>query len=237
MTSSTPSACCSPAASTAPCCSRSSGAITIGRAPDPRARGLAWEDAERAGDRSAAGTRRRSPGASRRSRRSTVDMRDVYPATHWAVVGQPPAYDTPDEDVYLEGRNIVLIVEGRGAVRAPRASRGSRSARSPATRFRTRRRSSSRRWRARSRSAWRAPSTIATPLAHLHKEDVDPARRRARRAARADAVVHESRCERRATAGSAASAASGATRSDRRRVDDPDGVQRVTAPAEARRAQ
>src|SRR5206468_1733916 len=39
----------------------------------------------------------------------TVDMRDVYPATHWAVRGEPPAYDTPDEDVYIEGRNIVLL--------------------------------------------------------------------------------------------------------------------------------
>jgi 7-cyano-7-deazaguanine synthase len=39
----------------------------------------------------------------------TVDMRDVYPATHWAVRGEPPAYDTPDEDVYLEGRNVVLL--------------------------------------------------------------------------------------------------------------------------------
>jgi len=39
----------------------------------------------------------------------TVDMRDVYPATHWAIRGEPPAYDTPDEDVYLEGRNIVLL--------------------------------------------------------------------------------------------------------------------------------
>ena len=36
-------------------------------------------------------------------------MRDVYPSTHWAITGHPPAYDTPDEDVYLEGRNIVLI--------------------------------------------------------------------------------------------------------------------------------
>jgi 7-cyano-7-deazaguanine synthase len=40
-----------------------------------------------------------------------VDMRDVYPATHWAITGHPPAYDTPDEDVYLEGRNIVLIAK------------------------------------------------------------------------------------------------------------------------------
>ena len=38
----------------------------------------------------------------------TVDMRDVYPASHWAVEGRPPAYNTPDEDVYLEGRNVVL---------------------------------------------------------------------------------------------------------------------------------
>jgi 7-cyano-7-deazaguanine synthase len=39
----------------------------------------------------------------------TVDMRDVYPPTHWAVRGEPPAYDTPDEDVFIEGRNIVLL--------------------------------------------------------------------------------------------------------------------------------
>jgi 7-cyano-7-deazaguanine synthase len=38
-----------------------------------------------------------------------VDMRDVYQPTHWAIEGRPPAYDTPDEDVYLDGRNIVLI--------------------------------------------------------------------------------------------------------------------------------
>ena len=39
----------------------------------------------------------------------TVEMRDVYRSTHWAVQGQPPAYHTPDEDVYLPGRNIVLL--------------------------------------------------------------------------------------------------------------------------------
>jgi 7-cyano-7-deazaguanine synthase len=37
------------------------------------------------------------------------DMTDVYPPTHWAIRGQAPAFDTPDEDVYLEGRNIVLL--------------------------------------------------------------------------------------------------------------------------------
>jgi 7-cyano-7-deazaguanine synthase len=39
----------------------------------------------------------------------SVDMRDVYAATHWAVEGKPPSYHTPDEDVYLPGRNIVLL--------------------------------------------------------------------------------------------------------------------------------
>ena len=38
-------------------------------------------------------------------------MRDVYPPTHWAVRGTPPAYDTADEDVYLTGRNLVLLAK------------------------------------------------------------------------------------------------------------------------------
>lgn len=37
------------------------------------------------------------------------DMQDVYPPTHWAIRGEAPAFDTADEDVYLEGRNIVLL--------------------------------------------------------------------------------------------------------------------------------
>jgi 7-cyano-7-deazaguanine synthase len=40
-----------------------------------------------------------------------ADMRDVYPQTHWAIRGTAPAYDTPDEDVYIEGRNIVLLAK------------------------------------------------------------------------------------------------------------------------------
>ena len=70
--------------------------------------GLAWEDAERrAIDRLLA-----SPVFSSGVEpvtTLTVDMRDVYAAEHWAVAGRPPAYDTPDEDVYLDGRNIVLL--------------------------------------------------------------------------------------------------------------------------------
>ena len=37
------------------------------------------------------------------------DMSDVYPATHWAIRGEPPAFDTPDEDVYIDGRNVILL--------------------------------------------------------------------------------------------------------------------------------
>ena len=75
--------------------------------------GLAWEAAEQAIvarflARAAAGGRVR-PLVS-----LTVDMRDVYAATHWAVEGRPPGYHTRDEDVYLPGRNVILL--GKAAV-------------------------------------------------------------------------------------------------------------------------
>jgi len=37
------------------------------------------------------------------------DVSDVYPPGHWAIRGEAPGFDTPDEDVYLEGRNIALL--------------------------------------------------------------------------------------------------------------------------------
>jgi 7-cyano-7-deazaguanine synthase len=37
------------------------------------------------------------------------DMRDVFAPDHWAVRGAPPGYDTPDEDVYIHGRNVILL--------------------------------------------------------------------------------------------------------------------------------
>jgi 7-cyano-7-deazaguanine synthase len=69
--------------------------------------GLAWEGVERAiVERLLASPpfRRVRPLVA-----LTVDMRDVYAATHWAVAGKPPAYHTPDQDVYLPGRNVVLF--------------------------------------------------------------------------------------------------------------------------------
>jgi 7-cyano-7-deazaguanine synthase len=70
--------------------------------------GFAWEAEELA----MAGRLLASPRMSGNIRPVAVlrfDMRDVYPTTHWAVRGEPPAFDTPDEDVYIEGRNVVLL--------------------------------------------------------------------------------------------------------------------------------
>jgi 7-cyano-7-deazaguanine synthase len=39
----------------------------------------------------------------------TVDARDFYPSDHWARAGGPPPFNSPDADVYLEGRNVLLI--------------------------------------------------------------------------------------------------------------------------------
>ena len=70
--------------------------------------GLAWEAAERA---IVSRFLEQQPLRSRvRPLASlSVDMRDVYAATHWSVTGNAPAYHTPDEDVYLPGRNIILL--------------------------------------------------------------------------------------------------------------------------------
>ena len=70
--------------------------------------GLAWESVERAiVERWLATVGRRFD--LRPLAPLSIDMRDVYPASHWALVGRPPSYHTRDEDVYLPGRNIVLL--------------------------------------------------------------------------------------------------------------------------------
>jgi 7-cyano-7-deazaguanine synthase len=71
--------------------------------------GLAWEVEERAMVERLLGTapfRNLEPLV-------TLDftVRDVYPAAHWALRGAPPAFDTPDEDVYLTGRNVMLLTK------------------------------------------------------------------------------------------------------------------------------
>ena len=72
--------------------------------------GFAWEEEERA---MAAQLFAAAPfaGAMEPPVTLSFDMRDVFPPTHWAVRGQPPAFDTPDEDVYLDGRNVILLAK------------------------------------------------------------------------------------------------------------------------------
>ena len=68
--------------------------------------GLAWEVAER----DAVGRLLRASALTTRPLVTlSVDMRDVYAPEHWALTGHAPAYHTPDEDVYLPGRNVVLF--------------------------------------------------------------------------------------------------------------------------------
>lgn len=38
-----------------------------------------------------------------------VDMRDVLPEGHWALTGIAPPYGSDDQEVFLEGRNIILL--------------------------------------------------------------------------------------------------------------------------------
>lgn len=75
--------------------------------------GLAWEREERVMLERAL---QAFPAGSRLAPLRVLDasVRDVYAPTHWSLTGTPPAWDTPDEDVYLVGRNIVLL--GKAAV-------------------------------------------------------------------------------------------------------------------------
>jgi 7-cyano-7-deazaguanine synthase len=132
--------------------------------------GLSWEGAERA---CAARLLAAAPlhGDVRPLAVLTVDMRDVYPATHWAVRGEAPAFDTPDEDVYIEGRNIVLL--SKAAVYMARAGlsrvrlgplAGNPFPDATAEFFGAMGRALS--------LGLAAPVTIETPFATLHKADV-----------------------------------------------------------------
>ena len=80
--------------------------------------GLAWEAAERAVVEKLLA----APVFDGNVRPLSVvefSMRDVYSPTHWAITGTPPSYDTPDEEVYLAGRNLVLLTKA-GVVAAAR---------------------------------------------------------------------------------------------------------------------
>jgi len=101
----------------------------------------------------------------------TVDMRDVYPPTHWAVRGEAPGFDTPDSDVYLEGRNVVLLSKAAVLVARERLSRiligplaGNPFPDASPAFFETMARALS--------LGLDTPITIEAPLLTMHKEDV-----------------------------------------------------------------
>ena len=114
--------------------------------------GLAWEDAEVAMvERLLAAPA--YAGASIRSRASRSRCAMSISPSHWAIRGVPPAYDTPDEDVYLDRAQLVLLTKAGVVAAKAKAPIASRSVRWRAIHFRTRGRRFSRRWRRRCRSA------------------------------------------------------------------------------------
>jgi 7-cyano-7-deazaguanine synthase len=70
--------------------------------------GLAWEGLELAMVEHLLGS---GPAAGRVLPLMRVEftVHDVYAPSHWALRGDPPSYDTPDDEVYLAGRNLVLL--------------------------------------------------------------------------------------------------------------------------------
>ncbi len=103
--------------------------------------------------------------------RLEFSMRDVYPASHWALKGTPPAYDTPDEDVYLHGRNIALLSKAAVYAASRKISRivvaplaGNPFPDATPAFFAA--------LNAAFSLGLAAPIEISAPFAHLHKDDV-----------------------------------------------------------------
>ena len=72
--------------------------------------GLAWESEEqRLAQRLIAAPR----FAGRVAPLATLDcpVTDTYRPGHWALAGKPPGYATADEEVYLVGRNVLLLAK------------------------------------------------------------------------------------------------------------------------------
>ena len=137
------------------------------------AAGLAWEEGEQSVIKTLLGRAPFVNGPHRVLPLTRLDftMRDVYPATHWALKGVPPAYDTPDEDVYLHGRNIALLSKAAVFAASRRISRvvvsplaGNPFPDATAEFFAAMSHALS--------LGLAAPLAIAAPFAHLHKEDV-----------------------------------------------------------------
>ena len=135
--------------------------------------GLAWEEGEQRVVRQllASAPFCRAPNQVQPLARLEFSMLDVYPETHWAITGTPPAYDTPDEDVYLHGRNIALLSKAAVYAASRKISRivvaplaGNPFPDATAQFFAA--------LSAAFSLGLAAPIEIAAPFAQLHKEDV-----------------------------------------------------------------
>jgi 7-cyano-7-deazaguanine synthase len=131
--------------------------------------GLAWEDEERR----ALDALLKTPAFAgmKSAAQLTFTVRDLYPSSHWALTGAPPGFDTPDEDVYLAGRNIVLLSKAAIYCAQQRITRvamgplaGNPFPDATPEFFGTMGRALS--------LGLAQPLEIATPFASLHKEDV-----------------------------------------------------------------
>jgi 7-cyano-7-deazaguanine synthase len=71
--------------------------------------GLAWEASERTALDRLLAVPPFNDGRMASLVRLMFTVGDLYPATHWALRGEPPDFDTPDEDVFLTGRNVALL--------------------------------------------------------------------------------------------------------------------------------
>jgi 7-cyano-7-deazaguanine synthase len=69
--------------------------------------GLAWESGELSALERLLATPLYAPMAP--LARLSFPAGDLYPPMHWAIRGTPPGFDTPDEDVFLTGRNVMLL--------------------------------------------------------------------------------------------------------------------------------
>ena len=72
--------------------------------------GFAWETAERHRVEQLIAA---PPFAGRIARLAPLEcpVTDTYRPGHWALAGTPPAYATADEEVYLVGRNVLLLAK------------------------------------------------------------------------------------------------------------------------------
>ena len=135
--------------------------------------GLAWEEGEQRIVRKLLSSPPFRNGANpiQPLTRLEFSLRDVYPPMHWALTGTPPAYDTPDEDVYLHGRNIALLSKAAVYAATRKISRivVAPLAGNPFP-------DATPQFFAALNTAFSlglgAPIKVAAPFAHLHKEDV-----------------------------------------------------------------